>query len=161
MSGLGRFGLFVHGNGRYLRKADIPDDDFDKVYLISAPYRSPVAGGFDPLPRYLVAVAFFAHGGRRPVIGRKPDGHHRDVSIRPSLQIGCDKSMSFPALSGVSADAANGPWPREATERTFLVAAVAGLPQVFATVCRSDSLNWAAHDPGASRQSDNDRISIS
>ena len=29
----------------------------------------------------------------------------------------------------------------EATERTFLVAAVAAITQVFATVCRSDSLN--------------------
>jgi hypothetical protein len=49
----------------------------------------------------------------------------------------------------------------EATERTFLVAGVAGITQVFAAMCRSDSMNWAAHDPGASRQSDNDRISIS
>jgi hypothetical protein len=31
---------------------------------------------------------------------------------------------------------------------------------VFA-VCRPDSMTWAAHDPGASRRSDNDRISIS
>jgi hypothetical protein len=69
--------------------------------------------------------------------------------------------MSFPALSGVSADAANGFWPRQATELTFLVAGVAGITQVFAAMCRSDSMNWAAHGPGASRQSDNDRISIS
>ena len=69
--------------------------------------------------------------------------------------------MSFPALSCVSSDAANGPWPRGATERTFLVAGVAGIKQVFAAVRCSDSMNWAAHDPGASRQSDNGRISIS
>ena len=74
---------------------------------------------------------------------------------------GSDESISFPAFFGVSADAANGPWSREATERTFLVAGVAGITQVFAAMCRSDSMNWAAHGPGASRQSDNDHISIS
>ena len=74
---------------------------------------------------------------------------------------GPTRSMSFPTLSGVSSDAANGPWPPEATERTFLLAGVAGLAQVFEAARHSDSMNWAANDRGASRQSDNDRISIS
>ena len=56
---------------------------------------------------------------------------------------------------------AHGPWSREAPERTFLVAGVAGIKQVFAAVRLSDSMNWAARDPRASRQSDDDRISIS
>jgi hypothetical protein len=33
---------------------------------------------------------------------------------------------------------------REATERTFLVAGVAGITQVFAAVRLSDSMNWGA-----------------
>jgi hypothetical protein len=74
---------------------------------------------------------------------------------------GATRSIGFQALSGVSAEAANGPRPRETRERTFLVAGVAGITQVFEAVCRSDSMNWAAHDPGSSRQSDNGRISIS
>jgi hypothetical protein len=55
-----------------------------------------------------------------------------------------------------------GPCSRETTERKFLVAGVAGITQVvFAAVRRSDSTNWAARDPIASRQGDDDRISIS
>jgi hypothetical protein len=49
----------------------------------------------------------------------------------------------------------------EATERTFLVAEVVRTTQVFAAVRFSDSMNSAARDPIASRQSDDDRISIS
>ena len=81
--------------------------------------------------------------------------------MRPLLLIGSDERISFPAFPGPSEDNAHGRWLLEATERTFLVAGVAGITQVFAAVCRSDSMNWAAHDPGAPRQSDNDRISIS
>jgi hypothetical protein len=46
-------------------------------------------------------------------------------------------------------------------ECTFLVAGVADMTQGFAAVRLSDSMNWAARDPIASRQSDDDRISIS
>jgi hypothetical protein len=48
-----------------------------------------------------------------------------------------------------------------AAERRFLVAGLAGITQVFAAARPSDSMNWAARDPRASRQSDDDRISIS
>jgi hypothetical protein len=62
-----------------------------------------------------------------------------------------DERLIFLPFSDVSADAANGAWSREATERTFLVAGVVGITQMFAAACCSDSLNWATHDPGASR----------
>ena len=115
-----------------------------------------------PIPclRCVSVRPLFAHCGRRPAIGRKPDGHHGLSLSAHRSRSDATRSMSFPALSGVSADAAN-PWPRQATERTFLVAGVAGITQVFAAMCRSDTMNWGAHDPGASRQSDDDRISIS
>ena len=65
--------------------------------------------------------------------------------MNPSQKIGFMESMnrcvSFPAFPGVSADAASGPWPQEATERTFLVAGVAGIMQVLAAVRRSDLMN--------------------
>jgi hypothetical protein len=53
------------------------------------------------------------------------------------------------------------PLVTEATERTFLVAGVVRITQVFAAVRFSDSMNSAARDPIASGQSDDDRISIS
>ena len=79
----------------------------------------------------------------------------------PLLLSGCDEEHHLSGFSGVSAHAANGPWPRKATKRTFLVAEVTGIMQEFAAVSRSDSMNLAAHDPGASRQIANDLISIS
>jgi hypothetical protein len=42
-----------------------------------------------------------------------------------------------------------------------LFADVTGIMQMFAAVSRSDSMNLAAHDLGASRQIANDLISIS
>ena len=77
------------------------------------------------------------------------------------LRSGPTREFCFPVFSGASADDAHGPSSREAPERTFLVAGVAGITQVFAAVRRSDSMNWAARDPRASRPSDDDRISIS
>ena len=74
--------------------------------------------------------------------------------MRPLLLIGSDERISFPAFPGPSEDNAHGRWLLEATERTFLVAGVAGITQVFASERLSDSMNWAARDPIASRRSD-------
>jgi hypothetical protein len=88
----------------------------------------------------------------------------RDVTegcFAPIASDRVDERISFPAFSGTSADDAHGPWSREAPERTFHVAGVAGITQVFAAVRLSDSMNWAARDQRAFRQSDDDRFSIS
>jgi hypothetical protein len=50
---------------------------------------------------------------------------------RPLLPTGSDKRISFPAFSGASAEDVHGPWSREAAERSFLVAEVACITQVF------------------------------
>jgi hypothetical protein len=56
---------------------------------------------------------------------------HLVAFTRPLLPIGSDKRISFPAFSGASAEDVHGPWSREAAERSFLVAEVACIAQVF------------------------------
>jgi len=72
-----------------------------------------------------------------------------------------DERISFSGLFQRLGGQCLRPLVAEATERTFLVAGVADITQVFAAVRLSDSMNWAARNPVASRQSDDDRISIS
>jgi hypothetical protein len=99
---------------------------FLRDVLTSAQSRDKPTGFFAPSNgRYLRTAA---EAGNRT----KADGHHRTVAIGPSLPIGCDEQHQ---LSGVSADAANGFWPRQARERTFLVTGAAGITQVFAAEC--------------------------
>jgi hypothetical protein len=44
----------------------------------------------------------YLHGGRGPAIGRKSDGHHGAVMIRPSLPIGCDEEHELSGLCRAS-----------------------------------------------------------
>jgi hypothetical protein len=79
--------------------------------------------------------------------------------LRPRLPIGSDEDQ-LPGFFRFSEQCPR-PLVAEATERTFLIAGVVRITQVFAAVRLSDSMNSAARDPIASRQSDDDRFSIS
>ena len=59
-------------------------------------------GGLGPFAKPPGECLLFAHCGRGPAIGRKSDGHHGAVMIRPSLPIGCDEEHELSGLCRAS-----------------------------------------------------------